>query len=141
MLYAPWRHTLPQISRLASVQLSFLALAPVLPCPLMDPFVRRLVERLFDPSHPLSRNRHFHTFENAEGRQALRIWKRLNGLRADLQACVASGIETSQNAEGEVVIVLRVERLRSTRTTRLDASEFELLCRLPGVKELLLARA
>ncbi len=107
----------------------------------MDPFVRRLVERLFDPAKPLSRNRHFHTFDNDEGRHALRIWKRLNGLFADLKACTAEGgssrIETSQQADGEVVIALRLERLRSTRTTRLDAAEYELLCRLPGVKEMI----
>ena len=107
----------------------------------MDPFVRRLVERLFDPAQPLSRNRHFHTFDNDEGRRALRIWKRLTGLRADMKACAAEGgtsrIETSQNDDGEVVIALRLERLRSSRTTRLEAAEYELLCRLPGVKEMI----
>lgn len=107
----------------------------------MDPFVHRLVERLFDPAKPLSRNKHFHTFDNDEGRLALRIWKRLKGLASDLKACAAEGgvsrIETTQNGDGVVVVALRVERLRSSRTTRLDAAEYELLCRLPGVKELL----
>ncbi len=107
----------------------------------MDPFVRRLVERLFDPAKPLSRNKHFHTFDNDEGRLALRTWKRLKGLAADLKACAAEGgtsrIETSENADGDVVVALRLERLKSSRTTRLDAAEYELLRRLPGVKELL----
>ena len=41
----------------------------------MDPFVRRLVERLQDPEQPLSRNRHFHTFDSPEGRTALRVFR------------------------------------------------------------------
>src|SRR5438045_1366398 len=36
----------------------------------MDPFVRRLVQRMSDPKRPLSRNKHFHTFESPEGRAA-----------------------------------------------------------------------
>ncbi len=107
----------------------------------MDPFVRRLVERLFDPSQPLSRNRHFHTFDNAEGRLALRISKRLKALQADLSACVAEGgtpsIDRRQTDEGEVMVALRFERLRSTRTAMLNSAEFELLCSLPGVREAL----
>ena len=46
----------------------------------MDAFVRRLVERLLEPSEPLSRNRHFHTFETPEGRRALKLARRLRGI-------------------------------------------------------------
>ena len=57
----------------------------------MDPFVRRLVERLNDPARPLSRNRHFHTFDNPDGQQALRIARRLHALRQDIEKCLREG--------------------------------------------------
>ena len=57
----------------------------------MDPFVRRLVQRLHDPKRPLSRNRHFHTFATPEGQRALRTSRRLRSLQRDILACQASG--------------------------------------------------
>jgi len=106
----------------------------------MDPFVRRLVERLFDPAQPLSRNRHFHTFDNAEGRRALRISRRLKALQRDIEACHrAGGSARVRHGEqdGEVTVEVRLERLKTSRVTVLDAIEFELLCRLNGVREAL----
>ena len=47
----------------------------------MDPFVQRLILRLHHPSQPLSRNRHFATFDTPEGRAALRISRRLKSLQ------------------------------------------------------------
>lgn len=105
----------------------------------MDPFVRRLVERLFAPGQPLSRNRHFHTFANAEGRKALRIRRRLEGLAKDLAALRAEGgapsIVLSTDEDGAVTVALKLESPGGTRTAYLDQDELDLLRRLPGVTE------
>lgn len=107
----------------------------------MDPFVRRLVERLFAPGQPLSRNRHFHTFENAEGRKALRIRRRLEGLAKELAAMKAEGASPSvtrtTDEDGVVTIALRLAGPNGTRTAYLEEDELELLQRLPGVREAL----
>lgn len=104
----------------------------------MDPFVRKLVERLFEPGSGLSRNRHFHTFENAEGRQALRISKRLRGLAADLETCRREGGQASLSRERDDRGVVRVElviaKLKTRRLTRLSEAELELLLELPGTR-------
>jgi hypothetical protein len=103
----------------------------------MDAFIHRLVQRLLDPSRPLSRNRHFHTFETPEGKRALRISRRLQALARDLTRCANEGgepvVTRAQTAQGDVVIEVRLRRLNSSRVTKLDPTEFELLCRLPGV--------
>lgn len=107
----------------------------------MDAFVRRLIERLHDPSQPLSRNRHFHTFESPEGRRALKTSRRLKSLQRDILACVKEGqrpvVERRVDAEGEVEIELRFEAIQGKRSSRLHGAEFELLCALPGVGEAL----
>ncbi len=103
----------------------------------MDPYVRRLVQRLLEPSAPLSRNRHFHTFDTPEGRSALRMTRRLRSLRKDILACVAEGrpahFVRQEDAEGSHRIELRMERVRGRRVCVLPTAEFELLRELPGV--------
>ncbi len=107
----------------------------------MDPFVRMLVERLFDEGAPLSRNRHFHTFESPEGQRALRISRRLKGLRDDIARCRKDGgrssLTTSTDPDGAVRLELRLEQLKGTRVARLEPWEFELLAALPGVRDAL----
>ncbi len=107
----------------------------------MDPFVRKLVLRLFDEGAPLSRNRHFHTFESPEGKQAMRISRRLKALQLDIARCREAGGESkvmaTRDDAGVVKIEIRLEHLRSRRLTTLDEMEFELLKNLPGVRELL----
>lgn len=104
----------------------------------MDPFVRRLVQRLFEPGSGLSRNRHFHTFDNPEGKQALRVSKRLRALARDIAACRAEGgtpsVMREQDAAGGVTVAVELARLKSKRTTRLPEDEFELLLQLPEVR-------
>jgi hypothetical protein len=104
----------------------------------MDPFVRRLVQRLFEPGSGLSRNRHFHTFDNPEGKQALRVSKRLRALARDIAACRAEGgtpsVMREGNATGGVTVAVALARLKSKRTTRLPEDEFELLLQLPEVR-------
>jgi hypothetical protein len=103
----------------------------------MDPFVRRLVQRLFEPGSGLSRNRHFHTFDNPEGKQALRVSKRLRALARDIAACRAEGgtpsVMREEDAKG-VTVAVALARLKSKRTTRLPEDEFELLLQLPEVR-------
>lgn len=108
----------------------------------MDPFVRKLVLRLFDQGTPLSRNRHFQTFETPEGKLAMRVSKRLRALQKDVSACRDAGgtpqVTRSEN-EGEVTVQIVLEHLKSKRTTRLDEAEFDLLKRLPGMADILSA--
>lgn len=107
----------------------------------MDPFVRRLVERLSHPSRPLSRNRHFHTFDTPEGRAALRIQRRLKSLHTDLLRCVREGgraqARVLEGADGSRRMELHLTRLHAHRTTLLPEAEWELLLKLPGVPEAL----
>ena len=107
----------------------------------MDPFVRRLVERLHDPSKPLSRNRHFHTFDTPEGRLALKVFRRLRSLRNDILACQAEGrrarISRQLSPAGDYRIELLMDRLSGRRVSMLQAAEFELLAALPGVRDAL----
>lgn len=107
----------------------------------MDPFVRRLVERLFEPDSGLSRNRHFHTFDNEEGRLAIRISKRLRALAKDIDDCHREGgrptVSRSTDAKGKVRIEIGLARLKTHRTTTLDEAEYELLLKLPQVQQAL----
>jgi hypothetical protein len=107
----------------------------------MDPFVRRLVERLLDPSRPLSRNRHFHTFETPEGKLAMRVSRRLRALHRDLLACreegQSAGFVRQELENGAHRIEVRLERIAGRRISLLHPAEFELLLGLPGVSDLL----
>jgi hypothetical protein len=109
----------------------------------MDPFVRRLIERMHHPSRPLSRNRHFHTFDTPEGRRALRTSRRLRSLQRDILTCRQEGgaaryiRRASGDGSDEHRIELRLERLSGRRVSLLDGAEFELLSELPGVREAL----
>ncbi|MGA9524574.1 MAG: hypothetical protein WBV82_24165 [Myxococcaceae bacterium] len=107
----------------------------------MDPFVRRLVERLLDPSRPLSRNRHFHTFETPEGKLALRVSRRLRALHHDLLSCReeggAAGFVRQALEEGVHRVEIRLERVAGRRISLLHPAEFELLLALPGVSDVL----
>jgi hypothetical protein len=104
----------------------------------MDPFVRKLVLRLFDEGSPLSRNRHFHTFESPEGKKAMRISRRLKALQQDIAKCRDAGgdsrVEVTKDANGEVRVEIHLQHLKTTRRTLLDEAEFELLKSLPGVQ-------
>lgn len=107
----------------------------------MDPFVRRLIQRLHHPNQPLSRNRHFHTFDTPEGRLALKTSRRLKSLESDLIACVREGKKASLRRTGEDRqmrrVELRIERTRGLRVALLHEAEFELLCEIPGLTEIL----
>lgn len=96
----------------------------------MDVFVRKLVLRLLDEGAPLSRNRHFHTFDTEEGKRALRISRRLKALQADITKCRAEGgaPEIVTERDGETVRVrISLRSLRSSRQTTLEQAEYELL--------------
>lgn len=105
----------------------------------MDPFVRRLVERLCDPSAPLSRNRHFQTFETPEGKAALRTFRRLRSLHQDVITCVREGgsarCHVTEGPQGERRVELTLTRIKGHRTSMIGEAEWELLLGLPGVSE------
>jgi hypothetical protein len=107
----------------------------------MDPYVRRLIQRLHEPDSPLSRNRHFHTFDNPEGRSALKTSRRLKALQKDILACLAEGrtarFTRHADAEGNYRVELTLDRIRGRRMSMLEPAEFELLNELPGVREAL----
>ena len=92
----------------------------------MDAFVRRLVERLLTEGRPLSRNRHFHTFDTPEGRVAFRVARRLRALQRSTARCAAEG----------GVVELLTTRV-GTHRAFLAPEELELLRRLPGVTDAL----
>jgi hypothetical protein len=107
---------------------------------MMDSFVRRLVERLLEPSLPLSRNRHFHTFETPEGRRALTVARRLRGLARDVRKCLDRGIPPEvrqEGTEGDLRVELRFNELAGRRTAFLTGEEYALLLRVPGMPEAL----
>jgi hypothetical protein len=107
---------------------------------MMDSFVRRLVERLLEPSRPLSRNRHFHTFETPEGKRALTLARRLRGLARDVRRCVDQGVPPQVCADGsggDLRVELRFADLAGRRTAFLTADEYGLLLRVPGMSEVL----
>jgi hypothetical protein len=116
-------------------------MAPMLCWKLMDPFVQKLIRRLQDPSGPLSRNRHFHTFETPEGKLALKVARRLKSLQRDILACAREGkrarVVHHFSGKGFHRIELVLERLRGSRTSILAEGELELLRELPGVQEVL----
>src|SRR5262249_46698792 len=107
---------------------------------MMDSFVRRLVERLLEPSLPLSRNRHFHTFETPEGKRALTVARRLRGLARDVRKCLDRGVRPEvleEGKNGDLRVELRFDQLAGRRTAYLTGDEYALLRRLPGMAEAL----
>jgi hypothetical protein len=109
--------------------------------PSMDPFVRRLAQRLNDPAQPLSRNRHFHTLDTPEGKAALKLARRLRSLQRDLLACHREGraaqLRPLEGQPGEHRLELRLERIAGRRTSLLSQDELALLLELAGVREAL----
>ena len=107
----------------------------------MDPFIRRLVQRLHEPEAPLSRNRHFHTFNTPEGRYALKLSRRLKALQRDILTCQREGRRARfvrlDDGDGTCRIELRLEKVKGHRLSMLKDDEFELLAELPGVRDAL----
>ena len=107
---------------------------------MMDSFVRRLVERLLEPSLPMSRNRHFHTFETPEGKRALTLARRLRGLARDVRRCIERGTRpqvSQEGTDGDLRVELRFDDLAGRRTAFLTGEEYALLLRVPGMAEAL----
>jgi hypothetical protein len=108
--------------------------------PSMDPFVRRLIRRLHHPSRPLSRNRHFHTFDTPEGRSALKTSRWLRSLQRDILACHGEGKParfSRRSVDGQLLVELTFDRVKGRRISVLQDAEFELLAELPGVLDAL----
>jgi len=95
----------------------------------MREFLYRLVQRLHDEARPLSRNKHFHTFADAESRRALRIDRHLRDLELRERG---EPPRVRHLADGGVQIVLRHRELDLVRTATLSAEEARLLARHPA---------
>ncbi len=96
--------------------------------------MRHLVARMHEPGAPLSRNKHFHTFDNPLGREALEVSRRLKALQQALSS--AKAVPEVKRVDGKKVQVeITLAGMRAKRTTVLEEAEFELLCQLPGMRE------
>ena len=107
---------------------------------MMDSIVRPLVERLLEPTRPLSRNRHFHTFETPEGKRALTLARRLRGLARDVRRGLERGVPPQvreEGTDGDLRVELRFDDLAGRRTAFLTGEEYSLLLRLPGMADAL----
>ena len=100
----------------------------------MREFLYRLVERLHDEARPLSRNKHFHSFEPGETRRALRIDRHLRDLERHLAALMEHGERPRVRAlkDGGIQLVLRHPTLSVVRTATLTPEEARLLAEHPA---------
>ncbi len=102
----------------------------------MREFLYRLVERLHEEARPLSRNKHFHSFEPAPGetRRALRIDRHLRDLERHLAALMDRGVRPRVRAlpDGGVQMVLQHPKLAVVRTATLSREEVRLLAEHPA---------
>ena len=91
----------------------------------MREFLYRLVQRLHDEARPLSRNKHFHAFGDAESRRALHIDRHLRDLEARLSELRERGERPRVRPlpDGGVQLVLRHRELSVVRTATLSAQE------------------
>jgi hypothetical protein len=107
----------------------------------MKPYVQRLVARLCDGEAPLSRNRHFYTFANPDGRLALRLSRRLRSLARDIVAQVQAGhpvrVERIEREGGLVRVAIELVDIKARRTAYLSPEELEILLLDPQVREAL----
>lgn len=105
----------------------------------MHAFVYRIVERLTGDGPALSRNRHFHAFTSPEGRQALRVARRLRSIARD---AAASGgpLRFVETGGGAGVVHLEIPIPAGVRTATLPTAEWELLCRMPAMRAVKLER-
>ncbi|HWV38263.1 MAG TPA: hypothetical protein VN033_07260 [Vulgatibacter sp.] len=106
----------------------------------MHAFVYRIVERLTGDGPALSRNRHFHAFTSPEGRQALRVARRLRSIARDAAASGAPlrFVEASDGA-GEVHLEIPIPA--GVRRAILPTAEWDLLRRMPAMRAVSLERA
>jgi hypothetical protein len=98
----------------------------------MHAFIYRLVERLTREGPPFSRNRHFHTFESPEGKQALRIARRLRSVAVDIGR--ASGPPRLHEAEGRR-LKLEIPLRDGVRIAWLSRPEWQLLRKMPPLSQ------
>ncbi|HYR18128.1 MAG TPA: hypothetical protein VEQ15_01475 [Myxococcales bacterium] len=100
----------------------------------MREFLYRLVQRLHDEARPLSRNKHFHAFGDAESRRALRIDRHLRDLETRLVELRERGEPPRVRLmpDGGVQLVLRHPDMSVVRTATLTAEEARLLARHPA---------
>jgi len=106
----------------------------------MRAYRHQLAEQLLERPGALSRNRHFDTFDHADGRAALRINRHLRKLERAIAEHAAQGLPISVThgvRDGAPAVSLALSCPRGRWTAHLSAAEFALLLRRPGVREAL----
>ncbi|RMG19298.1 MAG: hypothetical protein D6729_05725 [Deltaproteobacteria bacterium] len=95
----------------------------------MKHLVYQIVRRMRAPGQPLSRNKHYATFAQPEGRQALRLHRLLRSLEADLaRHGEPSEVRLySDLRRREVRVEIRFPALGARRTTYLAPEALQLL--------------
>ncbi|MHB8418992.1 MAG: hypothetical protein ACYDCL_13020 [Myxococcales bacterium] len=109
----------------------------------MNRFVRRLAARLLDQDRadapePMTRNRHFELFGDAQGRLALRIYRHLRSLRRDILDASTEPVWVERGFGGNaerVRLSIALPGDGSTRTAFLTADELDLLLETPGIRD------
>src|SRR3981081_387015 len=100
----------------------------------MREFLYRRGHRLHEAARPLSRNKHFHSFNGTETRRALRIDRHLRDLEGHLAELHARGERPRARAlpDSGGQAVLRHPTLAVVRTATLTAEEARLLAQHPA---------
>jgi hypothetical protein len=109
---------------------------------LMNGFVRRLAARLLEEDRagapdPMTRNRHFEVFGDAQGRLALRIFRHLRSLRRDILSAALEPVAVERGFDGDakrVRLRISLAGARGTRTAFLSSDELDLLLETPGIR-------
>ena len=106
----------------------------------MRAFRLKLVEQLLEAPGALSRNRHFDTFADADGKSALRLSRYLRALERDILAQHERGEAIAMEAaerHGEPAVRIELTRPRGKQLAYLSRDELQLLLQRPGVREAL----
>lgn len=86
----------------------------------------RLVRRLYMDPQSMPRNRHFATFDAADGARARRVASHLRSLRADLLASEGSAVVEQQD-DGRVMLSFGRSTADGSRVAWLSSEEFAIL--------------
>lgn len=99
----------------------------------MRRFIYQLVDRLADADSGLSRNRHYTLFATPSGARALRLHRRLSGLRNELEEHRDSALLSVARHEAGVEVRLEIPPLKLVRVSLLSDDDVAVLLRHDGL--------